>query len=521
MKMSGTSKKTGMIVAAALVLAGGGLVLHLSRENPAATAPAAPRDNKTLIVARPADIFTFDAFNTQDDRSMFTQLTVFERLVKLSADGKSVEPELATEWTVAPDGMSATFKLREGVKFWNGNLLTAKDVVFSLTRAIDQKGSWGFLFSPIKVVEAVDPQTVRIVMSEPFAPLLPALSTFAASIYEEANFVGQGAAAGEHPMGTGAFMLESWNRGQNVVMTANPTYWQSGKPSIGKLIFRVVGDEAARTLQLASGDIQVATDVPANQIDQITAAGGKVVTVPGSSVGFVTMNHKVKPFDQAAVRCALAWAVDRESIAKSIYFGRAHAAKSILPTSTFFYDSETSPIGFDLKKARELLASSTVPKGFSFTATVPSGDNTKLSIAQIWAAGLAQIGVTMNIEQVEATTAQEMYNTEKFTMRISAWTNDTPDPDQLMGVALDYRPQNALHSSYRNDTALNMVLAGRSELDPAKRQTIYTDLQKLINHDCPFIYTVEEDRIFATSPRVTNFTPNSQGKYSFENTNLN
>jgi peptide/nickel transport system substrate-binding protein len=504
----------------AVLLLGGTLWFVRSGDTPPAT-PAAQASGSTIVVARPADIFTFDPFNTQDDRSMFTQLTVFERLVKLSANGKSVEPELATEWSVAADGMSATFQLRDGVKFWNGNPLTAKDVVFSLTRAIDQNGSWGFLFSPVKAVEAVDPRTVRIVMSEPFAPLLPALSTFAASIYEEANFTAQGAAAGENPMGTGAYMLQSWERGQNVVLVKNPHYWQPGKPAVDSIVFRVVGDENARALQLASGGIHVATDVPANQIDQIAAAGGTVVSVPGSSVGFVTINQKVKPFDQAAVRCAMAWAVDRESIAKSIYFGRAQAARSILPTATLFYDADTSPIGFDLKKARELLASSTVPNGFAFTATVPSGDNVKLAIAQIWAASLAEIGITMNVEQIEATTAQEMYNTERFTMRISAWTNDTPDPDQLMGVAIDPRPQNALHSSYRNDKALKLVLAGRSELDPAKRQAIYSELQEIVNQDCPFIYTIEEDRIFAASPRVKNFTPNSQGKYSFEDVTLN
>lgn len=511
------TSKTGLIAAAVLII-GGAVWFLRSGDAPAPSAPASA--GNSIVVARPADIFTFDPFNTQDDRSMFTQLTVFERLVKLTADGKSVEPELATEWSVAEDGMSATFKLREDVKFWNGNPLTSKDVVFSLTRAIDQNGSWGFLFSPVKSVEAVDPHTVRIVMSEPFAPLLPALSTFAASIYEEANFTAKGAAAGENPMGTGAYMLKSWERGQNVVLVKNPNYWQPGKPSVDSITFRVVGDENARALQLASGAIQVATDVPANQIDQITAAGGQVVSVEGSSVGFVTINQKVKPFDQAAVRCAMAWAVDRDSIAKSIYFGRAHAAKSILPAATFFYDPNTSPIGYDLEKARAFLASSTVPNGFAFTATVPSGDNVKLAIAQIWAASLAKIGITMNIEQIEATTAQELYNTERFTMRISAWTNDTPDPDQLMGVALDPRPQNALHSSYRNDKALKLVLAGRSELDPVKRQAIYSELQRIVNEDCPFIYTIEEDRIFAASPRVKNFTPNSQGKYSFENVTL-
>src|SRR5262245_16036503 len=164
-----------------------------------------PVKGGTLVVARPADIFTFDPYNTQDDRSIFTELTVYERLVRLSADGKSVDPELATEWTVAKGGMSADFKLRSGVKFSDGSPLTAEDVVFSLTRAIDQKGSWGFLFSPVKAVSKVDDQTVRVEMSEPFSPLLPALSTFAASIYSKANFEKFGDQAGDHPLGTGAF----------------------------------------------------------------------------------------------------------------------------------------------------------------------------------------------------------------------------------------------------------------------------------------------------------------------------
>src|SRR6516164_448811 len=92
-----------------------------------------PTKGGTLIVARPADIFTFDPYNTQDDRSIFTELTVYERLVRLSADGKGVDPELATEWRIAPDGLSAEFKLRKGVMFSDGTPLTAEDVVFSLT----------------------------------------------------------------------------------------------------------------------------------------------------------------------------------------------------------------------------------------------------------------------------------------------------------------------------------------------------------------------------------------------------
>lgn len=173
-----------------------------------------------------------------------------------------------------------------------------------------------------------------------------------------------------------------------------------------------------------------------------------------------------------------------------------------------------------MAKSQQLLSSSSVPKGFSFTATIPSGDNPTLTTAQIWAASLAKIGVIMNIEQIEATTAQDLYNSEKYTMRLSGWTNDTPDPDELMGVAMDYQPQNGLHSGYHNEEARKLVTAGRAELDPAKRQAIYSQLQEIENKDCPFIYTVEQDRIFAVSPKLTGFAPNSQGKYDFDDVSL-
>jgi peptide/nickel transport system substrate-binding protein len=495
------------------LLVAGGVIMSSATSSLAET----PLKGGTLVVARPADIFTFDPYNTQDDPSIFTELTVYERLVRLAADGKGVEPELATAWTVAPDGLSADFTLREGVKFSDGTALTADDVVFSLTRAIDQKSSWGFLFSPVKSVTKLDERTVRIQMSEPFAPLLPALSTFAASIFSKVNFQKWGDQAGSHPLGTGAFMLDHWNRGQEVALVRNPYYWQNGKPYLDGVVFRDVGDENARILQLNSGDVGLITNVPANQVDQIKGAGNQVYTISGTVVGNITLNEKVKPLDEPAVRCALAYAIDREAIARVVFFGRAAPAKSVIPNSTFFYDPDTGPISYDLEKAKALLASSSVPHGFELKANVPSGDASNLAIAQIWAASLAQIGVTMKIEQVEATTIQDLFNTERFVVDINSWTNDTPDPDEYMGVALDYQPQNGHHSSYRSEEARNLVLAARKEMDPAKRQNLYSQLQRIVNRDCPFLYTVDQDRIFASSPVVQGFVPNSQGKYNFEN----
>lgn len=482
-----------------------------------ASAASGPVAGGTLTFARTADIFTFDPYNTQDDYSIFTELQVYDRLVRLADDGKGVEPELATEWTVAPDGLSATFTLRDGVKFSDGSPLTAEDVVFSLTRAIDQQGSWGFLFSPVKAASKVDEKTVKLEMSQAFAPLLPALSTFAASIYSKANFEKFGDQAGEHPLGTGAYMLETWDKGSQVVLAKNPNYWQAGKPYLDKVVFTVVGDDNARVLQLQSSTADIIDFVPPNQVDPMKSAGANIVRVDGTAVGWMTLNEAKKPLDEANVRCALAYAVDRQAIADNVYFGQAVPAKSVIPSATLYYDANTDPVTFDLAKAKELLSQSSVPSGFTLDVTVPSGDSTKLTTVQIWADALKQIGVMVNINQVEATTAQEEYNTEKYTVRVSAWTNDTPDPDEMMGAGLDYNTQNALHTGYRNEEVVSLVNKGRAELDPAKRQEIYTQIQKIVNQTCPFIYTVEVPRLFAATAAVQGFSPNSQGKYSLEN----
>jgi peptide/nickel transport system substrate-binding protein len=478
--------------------------------------PSHAADPVTITMARSADMLTFDPASTEDDPSIFVELQLFDRLVKLNAANNGVEPELATAWTVAPDGLSATFTLRQGIKFSDGSPLTAEDVVFSLTRAIDPKGSWGFLFSPVKSVTKVDDKTVKLNMSEPFAPLLPALSTFAGSIYSKANFEKWGKDAAQHPLGTGAYMLESWQKGAQLALTKNPNYWQPGKPKVDRIVFRVVADDNTRVLQLRSGQVDIIDFVPPNQVEPLMGAGLKIHKVDGTATLRYTLNETVKPLDEANVRCAMAHAIDRAAVAKNLYFGLATVARSLLPSSTLYYDGNADPQTYDLAKAKALLAKSSVPNGFTVAVNVPAGNQHRQDTAQIWAAGLKQIGITLKIEQLEPTTLIQMRNAEKYSIYNAAWTNDTPDPDELLGVALDFSSQHAAHTFYNNPKAKELLLQQRRELDPKKRQALVTELQRIVNQDCPQIYVVHEPRLYGVSQAVVGFTPNSQGKYSFE-----
>jgi peptide/nickel transport system substrate-binding protein len=204
--------------------------------------------------------------------------------------------------------------LRSGVKFSDGTPLTAEDVVFSMTRAIDQKSSWGFLFSPVKSVEKVDDHTVRFTMSDPFAPLLPALSTFAASIYSKANFEKYGDQAGNHPLGTAAFMLDHWTQGQEVVLVKNPNYWQEGKPYLDEFVVLTgMADAAPKFEAVTSGRAQLALEPLGVNVGKYRRQPERyaVMSTPEAGGGVaLALNLARPPFDDLRLRRALALVLD-------------------------------------------------------------------------------------------------------------------------------------------------------------------------------------------------------------------
>jgi peptide/nickel transport system substrate-binding protein len=235
-------------------------------------------------------------------------------------------------------------------------------------------------------------------------------------------------------------------------------------------------------------------------------------------VGWITINEAVKPLNDPNVRLALAWALNRPAIAKNVYFGVATPAKSIVPSTTLYYDPNTNPIGYDLTTAKRFLAHSAGAHGFKVQVMIPSGDAANLGIATIWVDALKKIGINASILQIEATTGQNDYNAEKYQIWISQWTNDTPDPDEFAGAGLDYKSgQNSLHTGFKNNVVSKLVEQGRETLDPRKRAQIYSQIQRLVNKYMPFIYSVQVPRLYATTAKVHGFAPNTQGKYGFQN----
>lgn len=474
-------------------------------------------------MARAQDMTTFDSANAIDQTSLSSFLEIYDRLVQFGPNG-TVLPDLATSWKFSPDNKKVTFTLRPGVRFSDGSPLTPADVVLSVERSASPKGNYGILWgdgtaagAAVKSVAAHGANKVVITLNHTFAPLLSTLATFTGSIYSAANYKKYGKAAFlTHPLGTGPYMLKSWQQGSQLILVANPDYWGT-KPKIGKLVFKVVGDDNTRALDLQSGSVDAIDTVAPQQVKSLKTAGLNVTTVVGQSVMLIPLNESYKPFSDPNVRLALAYAMDRQSVAKNVFFGLAKPAVSAFPSGTLFYQPNW-PINYDLTKAKAYLAKSSYPHGFSFSLITPSGNTAYLDMAQIWANSLKHIGVTANIQQLEGTTAENRWSAEQYQADVQPWANDTPDAFEFAALAL--AGQKGFFTNFTSPQAVQLAATGAGTLDHAGRQQAYTSLQALAAAQQPQIYVVDLPILWASSKKVSGFSPNQQGNYLLQSASL-
>jgi peptide/nickel transport system substrate-binding protein len=491
----------------------GGLAAQSSGAAAAKQATAA--SGSTLTFDRSSDIFGFDPVVDGDQTSISTDLQVFDRLVEQSQNGKTIVPGLATSWSQSANGLVYTFDLRKGVRFSNGQPMTSADVVFCLTRGTKFNTPYGVLFgNAIKKISARGPDTVVITLSHRFSPLIASLSTFIGSIYSEANFKKWGKLAGQHPIGTGAYELKQWLKGNQVTLVKNPYYWGSEKPTVDTLIFKDVSDPTARVLQLESGAAQAIDTVSPSQAAQLKQSGMNVDEVYGPSIQLVYLNEKFKPFANLDVRLALAYSMDRTAIAQAAFQGLAKPAPSAFPSGTYDFDPNYG-LSYNMAAAKQELQKSPYAKGFSFQLIVPPGATPQSTFAQIWAAALKKIGVTLKIVPLEQTTGYQKWTSQTYEASTNpSYVNDTPDAFEFslfMTTA-----QNAFYTGWHSPQAIALAKAAQSTSNAATRQKDYDAIQKLVSQQAPVIPVVDLPVIYASSPKLSGFSPSPNGRYFIE-----
>ena len=224
-----------------------GLVTALSAVGSLASVSAEP-----FRLGVQTDALSLDPIATSDNGSIWAQLLIYDQLVRPTKDGTSLEPGLAESWEANQDGIEYTFHLRDAM-FSNGDPVTVEDVIASLKRAAGEGSNWARFFRPITGFEAVDAKTLKLKLDKPFTPLINNLGLFSASILPAKLLESQKEAFFEHPVGSGPFVLERWNRGERIDLAPNPHYWQTGKPQVDGAELIVVGEDNSRVLQLEAG----------------------------------------------------------------------------------------------------------------------------------------------------------------------------------------------------------------------------------------------------------------------------
>lgn len=335
---------------------------------------------------------------------------IFEGLVKPNSDGEMI-PAVAEKYELSEDGTTYTFTLREGVKFHNGQTVTAEDVVYSINRCAavpeGQEKPLVAAFSAVKSVEALDEKTVAVTIAQRD---LEFISYMTAAIIP-ADYENQDTA----PVGTGPFKFVSRTPQQDFVMERFEDYW--GAPAwLDKVTYKICENADALVMNLNGGSIDLCAHLTSAQASQLNQ-NFQVLEGTMNLVQAIYLNNQAKPFDNQLVRQALCYAIDRQGIMDMVADGHGTAVgSSIYPAFTkYFLPELVDKYPHDVAKAKELLAQAGYPDGFDMTISVPNNYQPHMDTAEVVAEQLREAGINVTIQPVEwSTWLDTIYNGRQF-----------------------------------------------------------------------------------------------------------
>jgi ABC-type transport system substrate-binding protein len=510
-----------------------GAALALALLLPAAFGAARADDIKqggSMVVTYKDDVSTLDPAIGYDWQNWSMIKSLFDGLMDYAPGTTDLVLDLAESYEVAPDGLSYTFKLRQGVKFHNGRELTADDVKWSIERAVrpeTQSPGQGFFnmiagfedvtsgkAKELSGIEVVDPHTVRVHLSRPDATFLHvmALNFGFAVPKEEVEKYGQD--FGKHPVGTGAYKMTEWTLGQRVVFERNPDYYKEGVPKLDKITFEVGQEPLVALLRLERGEVDILGDgiPPAKFLEVMNDPALKQNVVKGGQLhtGYVAMNVKIQPFDNQLVRQAVNHAINKDRIIRIIN-GRAVPANQPLPPAMPGYAKDYRGYAYDPAKAKALLAQAGFANGFD-TELYAMNTDPNPRIAQAIQQDLAEVGIRAELKTLAQANVIAAGGDEKEAPMIwsggMAWIADFPDPSDFYGPILGCAgavPGGWNWSWYCNQELDKEAAAADAITDPAKaeqRLAAWRDIFLKIMDDAPWAPVFHELRFTMKADRL-------------------
>lgn len=458
---------------------------------PTKPAVAAPVRGGTLRVGLNSDLTTMDPHMSTAavDRQVYQ--SIYTPLLRLEKD-LSIKPELAEKFEFT-DPTTLVLTLRKGVKFHDGTDLNAKAVKVNFDRMLnpDTKSPRATEINTVKEVIVVDDNTVKLALKNPDAALLAQLTDRAGMIISPAAIEKYGKDLARNPVGTGPFQFVEWVKDDHLSVKKFDGYWEKGEdgqalPYLDGVTYKGVPDGTVRLTSLKTGTLDII-----DQVDSKDAAGLRAQKevmfdeVPGLGYQGLSINNKKPPFDKLEVRQAVAYAIDRDAIAKTLLFDTVSPGQGPIPPSSWAYDASTNVFKRDPAKAKDILqkAGLTLPVKFScFVVNTPE----QIKISQAYKEMLAEGGLQMELELLEFGTALDKYNKFEHTCFQIGWSGRA-DPDGNTTSFL--KTGGGLNrDQYSNPKVDELLDKARATYDQAQRKALYTEALKTAINEAAIVY---------------------------------
>ena len=471
-------------------------------------------EKKILTMAQKAEIKTLDPQKATDSVSRSIIKLINQTLVYIDNEGNIV-PELAQEITkVSPK--ETLIKIKNDIKFSNGETLTIDDVLFSLERAKASPKMSQDLYM-IESFEKVDDRTLKINTLYDAGNLLHKLASGGVAIVNKKAFEEDE----NNIVGTGMFKLKEWVAGEKLVLERNE-FFKDSKSNIDTLVIKFVPEANSRMIMLETGEIDLARDLLPLDFKKISEdTKFTTVEVETPSNMFLGFDLRNELLADKRVRQAIAYAINNEDLVKTIFNGSASVATSPVPKITTGHNENSNNYPQNIEKAKQLLAEAGYPNGFNIELFV-SEDNQRIDMAVIIQDNLKKIGINAEIKTFQwAAYVSTIENPNIIKpLFIMSWNISNDDPDEVL-YPLYHSSQIDAHTNvvfYKNEKFDNLISEARETTDKDKRMKLYEEAQDIIQEDLPHYTLVYPKQNFAYKASIKNIKYNKRAYLDFQDT---
>ncbi|HYE84052.1 MAG TPA: ABC transporter substrate-binding protein [Clostridia bacterium] len=491
---------------------------------------------KRLVIGRANDSVTLDPACTNEMGSFKVTVNILETLVKCEKEGDQIIPCLSESWKSSEDGLTWIFKLREGIRFHDGTVLNADAVVFNFHRWMYINNEyhdgpfyyWNSVFGGfpgyVSSVTAVSEYSVAIKLNKPYAPFLNALAMPAFGIASPEAIIKYKDDLYKHPVGTGPFMLKSWEAKKSIVLVRNDRYWRE-TAKLNEVEFRVIPSSKDRLEELRQGSIHIADHLSPEDIAGIKYDSNLYLHMrPSFNVGYIAMNNEKYPFNKREVRVAINHAIDKEKLINDVFDNMAKPANTFIPPYLWGYNENLEPYEYDIEKSKQLLKAAGFASGLKTTLWVMDATRDyfpkPMQAAQFIKENLEKVNIDVEIKVFNWDDYLSKIHSGEHQMALIGWTGDYADPDNFLYTML--ASENAKpglagnYSFYKSREADQLLAQARQTTNMVFRRSLYRSLQEIVNYDAPSVPLVHTMPVLASRLSVKGYTPHMTGVESLE-----